>query len=83
MNKMLRFEKTFENDHTLIYKYICEGKEGKEYEGEVHFSLDEGDVSTVNKADYDFGWYWGHLASRLREMHKEGNFKNSGMVAWY
>lgn len=80
---MLRFKKMFENDHILIYKYICEGKEGKEYEGEVHFSLDDGDVSTINKADYDFGWYWGHLASRLRKMYADGKFEDSGMVAWY
>jgi len=33
--------------------------------------------------NYDFGWYWGHLASRLRKMYADGKFEDSGMVAWY
>lgn len=81
---MLKFEKISENEKTLIYKYICEGKNGEEYEGDIHFSLDDGNVSIVNNAKYDeFGWYWGHLASRIRKMHEEGKFEESGIIAWY
>lgn len=81
---MLKFEKVLENEHTLIYKYICEGKTGEEYEGNVHFSLDDGEVSIVDKAKYDeFGLYWGHLASHLRKMHEEGKFEELGIIAWY
>lgn len=80
---MLKFEKTFGNEHLVIYKYICEGKEGNEYVGEIKFSLDEGNITSINKADYDFGWYWGHLASRLRKMYADGKFEDSGMIAWY
>ena len=79
---MLEFELLSDDGDKLTYRYLCEGS--AEDSGEVDFARSKGDVTAVRKAEADKrGSYWGHLARRLREFLDSGEFKPSGIVAWY
>ena len=79
---MLDFELMHDDGDEVAYRYLCEGDANRS--GMVKFSRSTGDVTSVERAKGDdLGIYWGHLASRLREFLKTGNFEPNGMVAWY
>lgn len=79
---MLRYEKVSNGEAVMTYRYYCEGKE--ENFGEIDFDISAGDVASVRAAKDDkFGFYWQHLASKLREMHSNNKFLNTGVIAWY
>lgn len=79
---MLDFELVKDSGTLIEYRYFCEGDRTRE--GRMLFDKEAGKIASLDKAEGDeHGFYWGHLASRLRKMAKAGEYEQSGMIAWW
>lgn len=65
----------------VIYRYFPEGKKES---GLISYDKNQGKLTIIQLPDCDeYKHYALHMFARIIEYAKEGNFKESGMIAWY
>ena len=80
---MLKYKLSREDDDDCIYFYYPEGKE--DY-GIITINKKTGKITVNSLAKEDQGiriFYAYKLVRRLEEFYRTGEYRDSGMVAWY
>lgn len=67
-------------EHKVIYEYF---PEGKEISGKVELNLVTGERRIIEKAEGYMSSYAFHALKKIEEYCDTGDFKESGIVAWY
>ena len=79
-DRMVTFRLLEKTDHKVIYEYF---PEGKEISGKVELDLDTGERKIIEKAEGYMSSYAFHALSRIEKYRQAGEFKETGMAAWY
>lgn len=79
---MLKYNLVEAEKNKLTYEYFVEGREAERGLASIDLTTGEAQVEKLAKTD-EFSIYAFHLLSTLRNQHKENDYQDSGMVAWY
>ena len=81
--KMITYKMVENTEERYVWEYHPEGKEKF---GLIFYDKKTGEYGLIKKA-FEDQWEWdayrGHMYNEIRRFIKSGEFKETGMVAWY
>ena len=79
---MIKFTLDRIDDKEAVYTFLPEGDSTAP--GRARIYRDSGKVEVLEESSADpCRIYLGHMSSKLREMNDSGDFKHTGLVAWW